>query len=90
MPAEEIINCHAGSLPFCRGRNILNWVLINDEQEFGITVHYVGEGVDAGDIIIQEKFLINDQDNYRALLVTAYEHCPRLLVEAIRLLMEIW
>ena len=30
----------AGKLPFYRGRNILNWVLINDEKEFGITVHY--------------------------------------------------
>ena len=37
----KIINCHAGKLPFYRGRNILNWALINDESEFGITVHYV-------------------------------------------------
>jgi methionyl-tRNA formyltransferase len=35
----KTINCHAGKLPFYRGRNILNWVLINDEKEFGITVH---------------------------------------------------
>jgi methionyl-tRNA formyltransferase len=47
----RIINCHAGKLPFYRGRNILNWVLINDEKEFGITVHYVDEGIDTGDFI---------------------------------------
>ena len=41
LPKFGIINCHAGKLPFYRGRNILNWVLINDENEFGITVHYV-------------------------------------------------
>ena len=34
LPSLGIINCHAGNLPFYRGRNILNWVLINDEKEF--------------------------------------------------------
>ena len=59
----KIINCHAGKLPFYRGRNVLNWVLINDEKEFGITVHYVDEGIDSGDIILQRIYKISDQDN---------------------------
>ena len=50
-------------LPFYRGRNILNWVLINDESEFGITVHHVDEGIDTGDIIIQKAFPISEKDN---------------------------
>ncbi|ELL4702223.1 methionyl-tRNA formyltransferase, partial [Campylobacter jejuni] len=37
---RKIINCHAGKLPFYRDRNILNWALINDEKEFGISVHF--------------------------------------------------
>ena len=45
LPKHKTINCHAGKLPFYRGRNILNWALINDEKEFGITVHYVDEGI---------------------------------------------
>jgi methionyl-tRNA formyltransferase len=52
LPRLKTINCHAGKLPFYRSRNILNWVLINDEKEFGITVHYVDEGIDTGDIIL--------------------------------------
>ena len=51
-----------------RGRNILNWALINDEKEFGITVHFVDEGIDTGDIITQETFPISDEDNYGSLL----------------------
>jgi len=77
------INCHAGKLPFYRGRNILNWALINDEKEFGITVHHVDEGVDSGDIIRQECFPITDQDNYSTLLRRAYQGCADLLVRAI-------
>ena len=32
-----VINCHAGMLPFYRGRNVLNWVLINDESGLSIS-----------------------------------------------------
>ena len=54
LPRLGTINCHAGKLPFYRGRNILNWALINDEKEFGITVHYVDEGTDTGPILMQK------------------------------------
>ena len=43
---NKIINCHAGLLPSYRGRNILNWVLINGEKNFGITVHKVNNFID--------------------------------------------
>lgn len=84
LPRYKTINCHAGKLPFYRGRNILNWALINDEKEFGITVHYVDEGIDTGDIIIQETYPITDADDYGTLLQVAYRECPKLLYEAIK------
>ena len=84
MPKLKTINCHAGKLPFYRGRNILNWVLINDEKEFGVTIHYVDEGIDTGDIILQKTFPITDIDNYSTLLYRAYEECSLLLLEAIK------
>ena len=68
IPSNGTINCHAGKLPFYRGRNILNWALINDEKEFGITVHFIDEGIDTGDVILQKTFNINDSDNYKTLL----------------------
>ncbi|MDA8933113.1 formyltransferase family protein [Candidatus Pelagibacter ubique] len=81
----KIINCHAGKLPFYRGRNVLNWVLINDEKEFGITVHFVDEGIDTGDIISQKSFQITDEDNYKTLLEKAYVECANILYDAILL-----
>jgi methionyl-tRNA formyltransferase len=78
-----IINCHAGKLPFYRGRNILNWVLINDEKEFGITVHFVDEGIDTGDIILQEIFPITDKDNYSTLLDISYSSCANILYKSL-------
>tara|TARA_B100001057_G_C22847393_1_gene949630 strand:+ start:2148 stop:3041 length:894 start_codon:yes stop_codon:yes gene_type:complete len=83
LPKYKTINCHAGKLPFYRGRNVLNWVLINDEKEFGITVHYVDKGIDTGDIILQKSFEITDQDSYETLLKKAYIECANILYDAI-------
>lgn len=88
LPRFKIINCHAGKLPFYRGRNILNWVLINDATEFGITVHYVDEGIDTGDIILQRTFPICDEDTYATLLEVAYVECANILYDAIVLFKE--
>lgn len=83
-PSLGSINCHAGMLPFYRGRNVLNWVLINDEKEFGITVHYIDEGIDTGDIIIQQSYEITDQDDYSTLLQKAYSECASILFQSIK------
>jgi len=82
------INCHAGALPFYRGRNPLNWVLINGETEFGITVHYIDEGIDTGDIIAQELFNISPEDDYSSLLELAISECAKVLFKAVSQLKE--
>ena len=84
LPKFGSINCHAGKLPYYRGRNVLNWVLINDEKEFGITVHYIDEGIDSGDIIVQKVFPITEDDNYATLLTKAYTECASLLYDGIK------
>jgi len=86
LPKFKTINCHAGKLPFYRGRNILNWALINDEKEFGITVHYIDEDIDTGDIILQRSFPITDKDDYSTLLQIAYIECANILYDAIVLI----
>lgn len=86
VPRYKTINVHAGKLPFYRGRNILNWALINDEKEFGITVHYIDNDIDTGDIILQHAYSISDEDNYSTLLERAYVECAEILYEAIKLI----
>ena len=86
QPRLGTINCHAGKLPMYRGRNVLNWVLINDEKEFGITVHYIDDGVDTGDILLQQTYPIDDQDDYGTLLKKAHHECATVLYEAIKLI----
>lgn len=88
LPKFKTINCHAGKLPFYRGRNILNWALINDEKEFGVTAHYVDEGIDTGDIILQEVYPITDEDDYGTLLSRAYVGCADVLYRAIKMIQD--
>lgn len=83
-PPLGFINCHAGALPFYRGRNPLNWVLINGETEFGVTVHYVDEGIDTGDIITQNMVPIGANDDYGDLLKKAHGACADTLIEALQ------
>ncbi len=81
---KKIINCHAGKLPFYRGRNVLNWVLINGEKEFGITTHFINESIDEGNVIMQKKFLIKKNDNYNTLLKKSHKECAKILFETIK------
>ena len=90
IPKFKTINCHAGKLPFYRGRNILNWVLINDEKEFGITVHYMDSGIDTGDIIMQRSYDINDTYTYKTLLNIAFEECANILYDSVKLLQKFY
>lgn len=85
-PRLGSINCHAGKLPYYRGRNVLNWALINDEKDFGITVHFIDGNIDTGDIILQKTFPITDQDHYGSLLAVSHEACASILFEAIKML----
>lgn len=59
IPSKGTLNIHGALLPKYRGANVLNWVLINGEKETGVTIHYVDEGIDTGDIIVQRKVKIN-------------------------------
>ena len=85
---RKIINCHAGKLPFYRGRNILNWALINDEKEFGISVHFVDSGIDTGDLILQKSYAISDKDDYTTLLKLSYKECANLLYEVLLMFLK--
>src|SRR5262245_11791176 len=77
------INFHAGKLPSYRGRNVINWAIINGEVEIGLTAHFIDEGIDTGDIILQRTFPIEWHDTYRQILDRIVYAFPEFVVEAI-------
>jgi methionyl-tRNA formyltransferase len=67
IPRSGAINFHGGLLPKFRGANIYNWVLIEGAEESGMTAHYMTDGIDDGDIILQEKVKILATDTAKTL-----------------------
>lgn len=65
IPKKGFINLHPSLLPNYRGLAPQHYPIIYGENEVGITVHYVDEGMDTGDIILQKKFPIS-KDAYVA------------------------
>ncbi len=86
LPSKGCINLHGSLLPKYRGHAPLNWAIIHGEKETGVTVHYINEGVDTGDIIVQEAVPIYDFDTALEVYERALLLYPKLLSEAIRLI----
>lgn len=57
------ICCHAGKLPKYRGSSVLNWQIINGEEECGWSIIRIDEGIDTGDIIRDGIFRIESWDD---------------------------
>ena len=86
LPTIGCINTHASLLPKYRGRAPLNWAMINGEEYSGVTVHFIDEGIDTGDIILQEKIKI-DEDYYISDLLNKVKNIyPKIVLNAIRAL----
>lgn len=63
LPTVGAFNLHGSLLPHYRGHSPLNWVLVNGEQETGITLHRMTARADAGAILAQRKVVITLEDD---------------------------
>ena len=66
-PRLGCINVHASLLPKLRGGAPINRAIMEGYTKTGITIMYMNEGMDAGDIITQEEIDILDTDTYTSL-----------------------
>ena len=82
------INFHVGTLPCYRGRNVVNWAIINGEKEIGLTGHFVDEGIDTGDIILQRTLPIGWTDTYEDVLNRVYEAFPDFVMDTMHLIAQ--
>lgn len=83
MPRLGCINVHPSLLPRYRGPAPFYWMRRNGERVAGVTVHYMDEGIDTGDIIAQETFEMETEDD-RSLRTKSAAISARLLVETAR------
>jgi methionyl-tRNA formyltransferase len=88
LPRLGTINVHGSLLPKYRGAAPIQWAVINGDTETGITIMQMDEGMDTGDILLQEAIGITDEDTAGTMFEKLARLGGPLLVRAIARLKE--
>lgn len=79
-PALGAINVHSSILPKYRGAAPINWAILNGEAVTGVTIMYMAEGMDTGDIILCRETEIGPEEDAQELT----ERLAELGADALR------
>ncbi len=83
MPAMGTVNLHGSLLPQYRGAAPINWAVINGEKETGVTTFKLKHEIDTGDILLQERFPIEENDTAGEVHDKMKEIGAQLLVKTV-------
>ena len=86
IPPLGSINLHPSLLPKYRGASPVQWAVIRGESKTGVTIFYIGEGMDNGDVILQREVQIQPEENSEVLFNRLIPVGVTLLLEAVRLI----
>lgn len=67
VPPKGTFNLHGSLLPKYRGAAPIQWALINRDKETGVTTFMLEQKVDTGNMIIQKKIPITEEDDFGSL-----------------------
>jgi phosphoribosylglycinamide formyltransferase 1 len=82
---DQIINIHPSFLPAFKGAHAIADAFAAGIKETGVTVHFVDEEIDHGDVILQEKVAITPEDTLETLEEKIHKVEHRLYPKAIDL-----
>ncbi len=88
MPPMGTINLHASLLPQYRGAAPINWAVINGEKETGVTTFKLQHEIDTGNILLQEKIEIGENETAGELHDRMKEIGAQVLVKTVEGLAE--
>ncbi|HZO83979.1 MAG TPA: methionyl-tRNA formyltransferase [Verrucomicrobiae bacterium] len=83
LPRYGCLNVHTSLLPKYRGAAPIQWAILNDEEETGVTIMKMDEGLDTGDIVAVAKTPIATDDNASTLHDRLGQMGGELLVRTI-------
>lgn len=86
LPPRGTLNIHPALLPRHRGLFPYFWVLVEGDTEMGVTIHWVDEKFDTGDILLQEKIPVEPADTIISLSYKSAVVGADMLVKAVKLL----
>ena len=83
IPKHGTFNLHASLLPQYRGAAPINWAIINDEKETGVTTFLIDEKIDTGNILLSQKINIEKEDNAGSLYDKLMTIGKELVIETL-------
>ncbi len=87
MPALGTFNLHASLLPQYRGAAPINWAVINGEKETGATTFLLKHEIDTGDILMQRKIEIGDDEDAGSVHDRLMEMGAKMVCETVDLIL---
>ncbi len=84
LPKYGSLNIHASLLPKYRGAAPIQWALINGDKETGLSSFLLKSKVDTGDIILQQKTKIDDNENFDSLYNRLSQMAGPFLLDSIK------
>ncbi len=88
MPPMGTINLHGSLLPQYRGAAPINWAVINGEKETGVTTFKLKHEIDTGDILLQSRFAIGEDETAGEVHDKMKDIGAALLVQTVKGLAE--
>jgi len=88
MPPLGTINVHGSLLPAYRGAAPINWAIINGEKETGVTTFRLTHTIDTGNILMQDKVPIGEEQTAGELYDLLKSKGAALLIRTIENLNE--
>lgn len=80
---DKVINLHISYLPWNRGADPNLWSFLEDTPK-GVSIHYIDEGIDTGDIIAQKRVFLDEENE---TLATSYNKLEMSIVDLFK---ETW
>ena len=84
----KIFNLHPSLLPKYRGCSSLTWSLINGDPYAGFSYHYIDEGCDTGNILLQKKLKIEEWDTQQSLYMRIMFEGMIYFLEVIQMVLD--
>lgn len=82
-----ILNAHCGDLPRYRGNACPNWSILNGDDSYAISIHYMLPGeLDSGDILIKKKYPIMEVTTITDIYHNMNDEIPELFCDALNLI----
>lgn len=86
MPEIGTFNLHGSLLPQYRGAAPINWAIINGEKETGLTTFFLKHEIDTGDMMLQVKETIQEEDSFEILYNRLKHIGAKLILNTVQLI----